>query len=208
MNQPRQRRAVAPKKLPRPMPYERIPDAISVEGVSFTCSAIYPYVTTTGVPWAFETRCYDAHPASGTTTAAKAQLYLPFARRSDGLWVSTHAIGWPLYHLPQLRAARADLPVLFALGERCANAAQAALQAAGLTWVVTTTPGGAGMVGTLPPAMFEPLGGRRVVILPDHDAAGEQYAAAIARHARKAGAAHVAILRLEGLAASTEEASR
>ena len=68
----------------------------------------------------------------------------------------------PLYNL-HLLADRPAAPVLVVEGEKCADAAQAAL---GDKAVVTTWPGGGKAVKK---ACWEPLRGRRIVIWPDAD---------------------------------------
>jgi hypothetical protein len=91
--------------------------------------------------------------------------YRPIHRDQAGRWRISDPPGlWPLYRLPSLDgAARIYLPE----GEECANLA------AGLGLAATTT-----AHGSKSPHKTDltPLAGREVVLLPDHDQAGEDYA--------------------------------
>ncbi len=78
----------------------------------------------------------------------------------------------PLYKLDQL-TAKPDALVVITEGEKAADAAARINPES----VATTTPGGAEASGK---ADLSPLHKRHVVILPDHDAAGRQYAQALA----------------------------
>jgi putative DNA primase/helicase len=92
----------------------------------------------------------------------------------------------PLYRLAEL-AARPDAPVVICEGEKAADAAAELLP----DYVVTTSSGGSKAAGK---ADWRPLHGRRVVIWPDADEAGQAYAEAVAKRARAAGAASVEII--------------
>jgi hypothetical protein len=81
-------------------------------------------------------------------------------------------------------------------GEKAADAARAV----GL--LATTSPQGSKSAGK---ADWSPLSGRDVVILPDHDDAGERYADDVARLATAAGAKSVRIVRLVELWAGMPE---
>ena len=90
--------------------------------------------------------------------------------------VSKTAAGWiirgmaeprPLYRLPELLTRKAE-PVYITEGEKCADTL------AGLGLLATTSSHGSKSAGK---ADWTPLAGREIVILPDHDAAGAQYAA-------------------------------
>jgi putative DNA primase/helicase len=74
----------------------------------------------------------------------------------------------PLYHLDELTAAGL---VYVCEGEKCADLVR------GLGLVATTSSHGAQAPGKTD---WSPLAGKTVVILPDHDSAGEGYAAAVA----------------------------
>lgn len=113
----------------------------------------------------------------------------PVSRKADGSgWI----IGGmptprPLYWLPDLLATPAGSRVFVVEGEKAADAARAV----GLT--ATTSPHGSKSAGK---ADWSPVKGRDVVILPDHDDAGERYADDVARLATAAGAKSVRIARL------------
>lgn len=95
---------------------------------------------------------------------------------------------WPLFNLPAILATGGT--VYLCEGEK----ASAAGTAAGLLCTCTAH-------GAQSPAKtdFAPLAGRDVVILPDNDAPGREYAASVARLATDAGAASVRIVELPGL---------
>lgn len=73
----------------------------------------------------------------------------------------------PLYRLPELLAQPGER-VHVAEGEKCCDAL------AGMELLATTSPHGSKSAGKVD---WTPLAGREVVILPDHDEAGEKYAA-------------------------------
>jgi hypothetical protein len=113
----------------------------------------------------------------------------PVSRRADG---SGWCIGGmptprPLYGLPDLLATPAGSRVWVCEGEKAADAARAV----GL--VATTSPHGSKSAGK---ADWSPVAGRDVVILPDHDDAGERYADDVERLAMEAGAKSVRVVRL------------
>ncbi len=113
----------------------------------------------------------------------------PVSRKRDGSgWI----IGGmptprPLYRLPDLLATPAGSRVYVTEGEKAADA----VRAVGLT--ATTSPHGSKSAAK---ADWSPLSGRDVVILPDHDRAGERYAADVTRLVTAAGAKSVLIARL------------
>jgi hypothetical protein len=116
----------------------------------------------------------------------------PVSRRADGS-------GWgmggmpeprPLYHLPDLLATPAGSRVFVAEGEKAADAARA------IGLVTTTSPHGSKSAAK---ADWSPVAGREVVVLPDHDEAGERYAADVVRLCRAAGAKLVRVVRLAEL---------
>jgi|GEM_PF-469765 len=107
---------------------------------------------------------------------------------NDGRWaLCGMAVPRPLYRRPTLAAADR---VYVTEGEPAAHAAVAC----GL--VVTTSAHGSKSAAKTD---WLPLAGREVVILPDHDQAGERYAADVARLALAAGARPVRIVRLVDL---------
>jgi predicted P-loop ATPase len=95
-----------------------------------------------------------------------------------------------LYRLPELLQADPARAVLIPEGEKDVDRLRE------LGFVATCNPGGAGKWSwTYSPA----LAGRRVVVLPDNDEAGEEHAAQVVA-ALRGVAASVAVLRLPGLA--------
>jgi hypothetical protein len=129
-------------------------------------------------------------PADPTDPESKpSKRTLPVSRKADGSgWI----IGGmpeprPLYALPDLVETPAGSRVYVTEGEKAADAARAV----GL--VATTSPHGSKSAGK---ADWSPLAGREVVILPDHDDAGERYADDVARLATAAGAQSVRVVRL------------
>jgi len=122
----------------------------------------------------------------------------PVARKADGSgWI----IGGmptprPLHALPDLLKTPVGSRVYITEGEKAADAARAV----GL--VATTSPHGA---KSAKQADWSPMNGRDVVILPDHDDAGKQYAADVVKLAMAAGAKSVRIVRLVELWADLPE---
>jgi hypothetical protein len=118
--------------------------------------------------------------------------YRPVSRRLDrkGWVLSGMPTPRPLYRLPELLAVPPGRAVFVTEGEKAADAARAC----GL--VATTSPHGALAAGK---ADWTPLRGRRVVVLPDNDAAGMTYAAKVGDLARAAGAVAVARVELSQL---------
>ncbi|WP_169338409.1 DUF3631 domain-containing protein [Lamprocystis purpurea] len=113
----------------------------------------------------------------------------------------TAADGWqwcdppgvlPLYGL-ELLADRPAAPVLFCEGEKAADAA---------SWLFPGADSVTTMHGANAPQKsdFAPIGGRRVLIWPDHDPAGAVYANTLTELCKAAGAASVEILDLSSLA--------
>ena len=96
------------------------------------------------------------------------------------------------YGLDRL-AARPDAPVLFAEGEKAADAAQRLFP----DFVAVTT-----MNGSQSPEKtdFSPFAGRKVYIAPDNDEAGEGYVSKLLTLLADVGAVVVAVMRLEALA--------
>lgn len=97
------------------------------------------------------------------------------AKRPDGLGNWTYKMGdvrRVLYKLPELLASPADQPVYFCEGEKDVNA----LRALGLT--ATTSPFGA---KSYREEYAQLLAGRKVIILPDNDKPGLEFAEKVAR---------------------------
>ena len=94
----------------------------------------------------------------------------------------------PLYNLHDL-AKQPELPVIVCEGEKSAEAAARLLP----DHIVTTSPNGSNGAGS---ADWSPLRDRGVLIWPDADEPGLQYAHAAARQAFQSGASSVRILEL------------
>lgn len=125
----------------------------------------------------------------------------PVSRKVGGADGSGWCIGGmptprPLYGLPDLLATPAGSRVYVTEGEKAADAARAV----GL--LATTSPHGSKSAGK---ADWSPVAGREVVILPDHDDAGERYADDVARLATAAGAKSVRVVPLVELWAGMPE---
>ncbi|MGO1073738.1 DUF3987 domain-containing protein [Lysobacter sp. CA199] len=132
-------------------------------------TALHAYRLADGAAWAWRMRC--DHPQHGK--------WMRPMRRDGGDFVigepDAPASGKPLYLLPELLAS--DDPVWVVEGERCADA----LAACGLT---VTTSGGADSAQA---ADWSPLRGRRCILWPDHDTAGQRYADVVAGLLRALG---------------------
>lgn len=118
---------------------------------------------------------------------------IPFFKRNGTDWEPAAAPEpRPLFNVHELATAPADADAFIVEGEKCA----AALASLGMT--CTTSPGGANAAHS---ADWKPLQRfRRAIILPDADAPGESYAAAVARElAALPGTREVFICRLPGL---------
>ncbi len=96
----------------------------------------------------------------------------------------------PIYGLDQL-TARPDAPVLIVEGEKAADAAASRFP----SHIATTSQGGSGSPRK---ANWQSLAGRAVLIWPDNDEAGQEYARDVAELAWAAGATSVSIVDLAG----------
>ena len=94
---------------------------------------------------------------------------------------------WPIYRLPDIESANLYKPVVIVEGEK---AAEAAIRC-GL--LATTSAGGAKAAEK---TSWAPLRDRDVIILPDHDIAGYEYAETVAALCHDAGARNIRIVRL------------
>lgn len=149
-------------------------------------SATWTYTTPTGEPAAYVCR-FD--PPNGR------KQFAPLS------W--TEAQGWqwrappaprPLYRLDQI-TARTEALVLVCEGEKAADAAAELLPEA----VTTATMNGANAARLTD---LSPLAGRRVLIWPDADQPGINYARTIAERALEGGAASIEVLHLPDLPAA------
>lgn len=127
---------------------------------------------------------------------SEGKLIRPVSRRGEQWGLVGMPTPRPLYGLPDLRAAPPGSRVYVAEGEKAADA----LRALGL--VATTSPHGSKSAGK---ADWSPTAGHEVVIVPDHDGAGEDYADQVMRLALAAGARSVRIVRLAELWAEMPE---
>jgi hypothetical protein len=99
------------------------------------------------------------------------KTYRPFHSLPDGSWVVGDPPGLlPLYRLPEVNKCKRT--VLVVEGEKCVLALE------GIRAVATTSAHGA---NSPEKTDWTPLAGKSVVILPDHDAPGEGYAASVLR---------------------------
>ncbi len=122
----------------------------------------------------------------------------PVSRKADGSGWCIGGMPTPrsLYRLPDLLATPAGSRVYVTEGEKAADAARAV----GL--VATTSAHGS---KSAKGSDWSPVAGQDVVILPDHDDAGERYADDVARLATAAGAKSVRTVRLVELWAGMPE---
>lgn len=174
--------------------YEAIVAALGLENIHRTTN-----------PLALEnaSRVYDYTDERGTVLYKNARYvpksFRPWSPDGHGGWVMSlpKSVARVPYHLPLLRAARPDEPVLVVEGEKDVECAEAA------GFVATTTIGGAKSFGASATALARQLTRRRVVIVPDSDDPGDRYTQD-ALQALRPVAAVVAVLRLPGLPHTSE----
>lgn len=130
---------------------------------------------------------FDTAGESGTKPVKE---FRPVARSSEGWFIGSADSGRPLYRLPELLAADACSLVFVCEGEKAADAAREV----GL--LATTSPHGARSAAK---ADWSVLADREVVVLPDHDRAGHEYAAEVARLLKTAGAKTIRVVHLADL---------
>ncbi|HMP71774.1 MAG TPA: hypothetical protein PKE55_00775 [Kiritimatiellia bacterium] len=118
------------------------------------------------------------------------KTFRPVHKVAEGWMLGDPPGAWPLLMLPDLLATSG--PVFVVEGEKAA----AAGASIGLT--CTTSAHGA---KSPQKTDWTPLAGRPVVILPDNDEAGREYAATVAALATQAGAESVRVVSLPGLPA-------
>lgn len=136
-------------------------------------------------------------PADPTDPGSKpSKRILPVSKTPKGWANVAMPTPRPLYGLPDLLAIPAGSRVWVCEGEKATDAARAV----GL--VATTSPHGSKSAAK---ADWSPVAGRHVVILVDHDTAGEKYGSDVARLCMAAGALSVRIVRLVGLWAGMPE---
>lgn len=97
---------------------------------------------------------------------------IPYFKKEDGKWKAGYSKltknNRPLYNLDKIEQAPPEDEIWVVEGEKCADALTE------LGFVATTSPGGSNAASR---ADWFPLAGRKVVIWPDKDQAGKQYAA-------------------------------
>lgn len=120
----------------------------------------------------------------------------PVSLQPDGWRITAMPTPRPLYRLRKLLKADRSKPVFIVEGEKTADAA------ARCGLLAVTSAGGAQAANK---ADWKPLAGRRAVIVPDNDKAGEKYADDVAKLCYEAGAAEVRILRLQEYAPELPE---
>lgn len=100
--------------------------------------------------------------------SGKGKFFLPYDV-TKAAWKAPQSR--PIYHLDRIAQAPADQPVLWVEGEKCADALTA------LGYLASTSFGGS---NALAKTDLSALSGRYVIVWPDHDQAGQDYAAKLA----------------------------
>lgn len=150
--------------------------------------AQYPYYHADGTPAGMIVR-YEGPDPKKPGKFCKVLVPYTYWQMPDGTFVwARKGLGEdrPLYNLLDL-LDRPDAPVLISEGEKCADTVKAAFGGyVSVTWC--------GGTNALEKTRFDPLEGREVVILPDHDAPGAEAAAALVKIAIEQGAKRVRVL--------------
>lgn len=118
---------------------------------------------------------------------AGGKVLRPISRHGDGWAIAAMPEPRPLLNLPELSRLPDGAWVYIVEGETCVDAARA------IGLVATTSAGGSKAAGK---SDWSVMKGKVVVILPDHDAAGDAYADVVARLCQAAGAQEVRVVRL------------
>jgi len=124
---------------------------------------------------------------------------IPMHRADDGSFIK--GLGpnrWPAYRRDEIANADKHQPVYWVEGEKCVDE----LFARGA--LATTSQGGSSAISKLRNEELFFLRGRRVFVLPDNDAPGETYAAAVCKKLREVGAS-ARVVRLPRLAKPKED---
>lgn len=176
----------APRAELHPIPPEALSTRPTQHPKHGTPSATWTYTDPAGAPVAFVCR-FD--PPNGRK------------QFSPQIWSEPKGWDWrappaprPLYRLDQI-TARTAAPVLVCEGEKAADAAAELMPEA----VAAATMNGANAARL---SDLSPLAGRRVLIWPDADQPGINYARTIAERALEAGAASLEVLHLPDLPAA------
>lgn len=111
----------------------------------------------------------------------------PVSRRGKRWVIKAHPEPRPLLHLPELARLPDGAWVYVVEGETCVDAARS------IGFVATTSAGGSQAAKQ---SDWSVMKGKIVVVLPDNDAAGDEYADDVARLCLAAGAAEVRVVRL------------
>ncbi len=156
-------------------------------------SATWTYHDALGDPVGLVLR-WDLPPAEPGGEPGKDVL--PVSKTPEGWIIGGMPKPRPLYSLPDLLATPAGARIYVTEGEKAADAARA------LGLVATTSPHGSQSAAKTD---WSPLCGRNVVILPDHDDAGDRYADDVARLATAAAALSVRVVRPIRLSAELPE---
>lgn len=149
-------------------------------------SAWWTYTDAADTPVCVVVR-FPVPPDPEKPDAKPGKVFRPVTWNGSAWFIGSKPDARPLYRLPDLLATKPGDRVFIVEGEKSADVARAV----GL--LATTSPHGSKSAGK---ADWSPVAGRDVVIVPDHDDAGEQYARDVARLATDAGAKSVRIVRL------------
>jgi len=164
----------------------------SLEGQMGKPEGVWTYLDHAGEP-AFLAVRFPLPPDPDKPDAKPAKTFRPVSRVAGG-WIVGDPPGLlPLYHLPELLATPKGSRVWVFEGEKKTGVARSI---GGGGWVTTTSPHGSKSAAK---ADWTPVAGMDVVIVLDHDDAGEKYAADVRALALKACARSVRIVRLVDL---------
>jgi hypothetical protein len=165
----------------KPNPPSKSKSSKSPKGFPTAWNAMHCYQRKLGKP----AKTWDYHDATGKfvlqvgrfNQANGEKEFRPVSLAEDGLWYCKAPDVRPLYNLPAVLLAET---VIVVEGEKAADATN------GLGIVATTSMNGAKSPGKTD---WSPLIGKNVVIIPDNDDAGRQYAATVAGILHKLGGA-------------------
>lgn len=156
-----------------------------------TCPTRHPKLGTPSMTWDYRDAAGNVICSVWRFETASGKQFRPVARTADGWIWKAPSEPRPLYGLDRL-AARPEAPVILCEGEKASDAA--ALLLPDCVCV-------ASMNGAQSPRKSDwtPLAGRRVLIWPDNDQPGQQFAQTAAALILEAGAQSVAVLDLSSL---------
>ncbi len=137
--------------------------------------------------WKYLDSAGEAVGAVARWQTAQGKQVRPFARMGDTWSCTAMPSPRPLLNLPELTKLPQGARVFVVEGEKTADAARS------LGMVATTSAGGSQAAAQ---SDWSPLKSMEVVVLPDSDAPGENYAMEVARFCLRAGADSVRIVRL------------